>query len=69
MKKSRFTQAQIFNVLKEYDNGPVRIVASRENPLRKAQRGTLGSGELADSGPGHAEVTLLNFAKNNSLFI
>jgi len=47
----------------------VRVVGSSENSLRPAQKAMLGSNEVAASGPGHAETTVLNYAKTNGISI
>jgi RHS repeat-associated protein len=44
-----------------------RIVASSENSLSAAQRAALRPGEVAATGPGHAEVTALNAAQQMGL--
>jgi RHS repeat-associated protein len=43
------------------------LVASSENSLRKEQLATLKPGEVAVSGKGHAEVTILNHAATNGI--
>ena len=47
----------------------VRIVGSSETKLRPAQRSMLNSNEVAASGPGHAEVTVLNHASKNGMTV
>jgi hypothetical protein len=41
----------------------VTYVGSSENALSKAQKAALKPGEVAAEGPGHAEVTTINAAK------
>lgn len=43
------------------------LVASSENSLRKEQLAALKPGEVAVSGKGHAEVTILNHAATNGM--
>lgn len=47
----------------------VRLVGSSETRLRPAQRAALQSGEVAVSGNGHAEVTVLNHAEANGMTV
>ncbi len=47
----------------------VRIVGSSENRLRPVQRAMLNAGEVGATGPGHAEVTVLNYAKANGMTV
>ena len=48
------------------DGTTTRLVGSSENSLRKAQRDALQPGETPVSGPGHAEETVINAAKQNN---
>jgi RHS repeat-associated protein len=43
------------------------VVASNDNHLSPAIRESLNEGEIRAHGPGHAEVTAINFAKNKGL--
>jgi hypothetical protein len=45
----------------------LNIISSSENALRPAVRALLGSGEVAATGAGHAEVTGVNTAKQMGL--
>lgn len=45
----------------------VRVVGSSEARLRPSQRAALKGGEIEATGKGHAEVTVLNFAKANDI--
>jgi hypothetical protein len=47
----------------------VRIVGSSENKLRPMQRAMLNAGEVGATGSGHAEVTVLNYAKSNGMTV
>jgi hypothetical protein len=47
----------------------VRIVGSSENKLRPMQRAMLKAGEVGATGPGHAEVTVLNYAQANGMTV
>ncbi len=54
----------------DVNGNKVRIVGSSESSgLRKQQKALLQPGEVAATGLGHAEVTVVNFAKNNGLSI
>lgn len=45
----------------------INVISSSENALRPAVRALLGSGEVAATGAGHAEVTGVNAAKQMGL--
>ena len=45
----------------------VNVVSSSENRLSRAQRAQLKPGEVEEAGPGHAETTGVNAAKNMGL--
>src|SRR5262245_9580959 len=45
----------------------VRIISSSENELRPAAKNVLQDGEIAVEGPGHAEVTGVNAARDRGL--
>ena len=47
----------------------VILVASSEKNLRPAQRAALKDGEIAVSGPGHAEQTIINHAEKNGMTV
>jgi RHS repeat-associated protein len=49
------------------DGKTVTLVGSSEKNLRPAQRGALQPGEVAVSGPGHAEQTVINYASANGM--
>jgi len=51
------------------DGNPVTLVASSEYSLRPAQRAGLNPGEIAVSGQGHAEQTILNHAAANGMTV
>jgi RHS repeat-associated protein len=51
------------------DGKSVRLVGSSEARLRPAQRSALQTGEIATTGKGHAEVTVLNHAKANGMTV
>jgi RHS repeat-associated protein len=48
---------------------PIQIVGSSEKYLRKPQRAMLKPDEVAASGYGHAETTVLNFAASNGMSV
>jgi hypothetical protein len=49
------------------DGSPIVLVGSSEVRLRPAQRSALRANEVAVKGEGHAEVTILNFARDNNM--
>lgn len=49
------------------DGKTVYIVGSNEDNLRTPQRAMLNPGEIEASGPGHAEVTVINYANKNGM--
>ena len=51
------------------DGKSVRLVASSEKNLRPAQRAALQPGEIAVSGKGHAEATIVNHANTNGMTV
>lgn len=62
----RRTTIAVGEATDESGNG-VRIVGSSEQRLRPAQRAALQQGEVAATGAGHAEVTVINYALANNL--
>ena len=51
------------------DGQPVTLVGSNENRLRPAQMAALKPGEIAVSGPGHAETTIIDHADANGMTV
>jgi hypothetical protein len=51
------------------EGNSVTLVGSSEVRLRPVQRAMLSPGEVAVSGQGHAEVTLLNYAQTNNMTV
>ena len=51
------------------DGQPVTLVASSENSLRPKQLAALKPGEIAVSGPGHAETTIIDHADANGMTV
>jgi hypothetical protein len=49
------------------EGNSVTLVASNEDKLRPVQRAALKPGEIAVTGKGHAEVTILNYASANGM--